>query len=609
MLADALGYDPTLRPHRRHVAPIFRWSAAVVYCIGVVYLLVQNSAIATFVLYASGAAGLVATGRRIRRDHAALCADRDQFARLLKAAPQIFWVAGPEGEIRYLSNRFTELTGMDAKRAVRDKRWKETVCPEDLPSLEGLWLNARASASDTRSYFRLRCRDGTFRWMHSAGRPILSAANGGITHWVGGLSEVDSELRAQHSAEAANRDLKTQIAAEGEELAQVRWRFRSLFHDRNIGVIEIDLGEVQRRLDALRTSGVETLPDYLDAHPEVLSSLIAVARTVEVNPTLVTMFGFDDDGRYLLSNSAANNRTGGKLPLRSIIESLFAGVHQLSGVARLTKRSGERLVVAYAVNISPDFTSYSTLVDITEQEEAAEMRLAAQEQLARVRKATTLGALSLSIAHELNQPLTSMRIELGSLRRRADALAHSDPLRDGLDRVARQCERLSNVVQQTRDRVLDQKQSIEPVSLVAIARQVPILLERELHTDAVELSLDLPPTVPTIHADAIELQQVFANLVLNAIEALRAKPADIRTVSIMVEHRAARLHVRVQDNGPGIDETHLKSLFEPFFTTKARGIGMGLQVCRAVIESLGGDLHARNGAEGGALFEFSLPIQ
>jgi len=77
----------------------------------------------------------------------------------------------------------------------------------------------------------------------------------------------------------------------------------------------------------------------------------------------------------------------------------------------------------------------------------------------------------------------------------------------------------------------------------------------------------------------------------------------------MVEHRSARLHVRVQDNGPGIDETHLKSLFEPFFTTKARGIGMGLQVCRAVIESLGGDLHARNGAEGGALFEFSLPIQ
>ena len=608
MLTDALGCDPMLHHQRRRVATIFRWSAAVAYCIGAVYLFLQDSAIATFVLYASGAAVLATTGRRIRRDHAELRADRDQFARLLKAAPQIFWVAGPEGEIRYLSDRFTELTGLDAKSAVHDKRWKETVCPEDLPSLEGLWLNARASASDTRSYFRLRCRDGSYRWMHSAGRPILSATHGGITHWVGGLSEVDSELRAQHSAEAANRDLKTQIAAEGEELAQVRWRFRSLFHDRNIGVIEIDLGEVQRRLDALRASGVESLPDYLDAHPEILSSLIAVARTVEVNPTLVKMFGFDDDGRYLLSNSPATNRTGGNLPLRSIIQSLFAGVQQLSGVAHLTKPNGERLVVAYAVNISPDFTSYSTLVDITEQEEAAEMRLAAQEQLARVRKATTLGALSLSIAHELNQPLTSMRIELGSLQRRAGALAHSGPLRDGLDRVARQCERLGNVVQRTRDRVLDQRQLIEPVSLVAIALQLPVLLERELHTDAVELSLDLPPTVPTIHADAIELQQVFANLVLNAIEALRAKPG-IRAVSITVEHRAARLHVRVQDNGPGIDETHLKSLFEPFFTTKAQGIGMGLQVCRAVIESLGGDLHARNGAEGGALFEFSLPIQ
>ncbi|WP_404713826.1 ATP-binding protein [Sphingomonas sp. MMS24-J13] len=609
MLADALGFEPTPRSRRRRVRSIFWWSAALIYCSGAVYLFVQHSATATFALYAGGATALVAIGRRVRRDRMALRAERDQFVRLLKAAPQIYWVAGPDGEIRYLSDRFTELTGMDAKRAVHDKRWKETVFPEDLPSLEGLWLNARAGATDTRSYFRMRCHDGSYRWMHSVGRPILSAEHGGITHWVGGLSEVDPELRAKHSAEAANRDLKTKIAAEGEELARVRWRFRSLFHDRNIGVIEIDLGEVQRRLDALRASGVETLPDYLDAHPEILSSLIAVARTVEVNPTLVTMLGFDDDGRYLLANAPANNRTGANLPIRSIIEALFVGVHKLSGVAHLSKPNGERLVVAYGVNISPDFTSYSTLVDITEQEEGAEMRLAAQEQLARVRKATTLGALSLSIAHELNQPLTSMRIELGSLQRSADALAHSDPFRDGLDRMARQCERLGNVVQRARDRVLDQRQAIEPISLVAIARQVPILLERELHSDAVELSLDLPPTVPTIRADAIELQQVFANLVLNAIEALRAKAADIRTVCITVEHRAARLYVRVEDNGPGIDEAHLKSLFEPFFTTKARGIGMGLQVCRAVIESLGGDLQARNCSGGGALFEFSLPIQ
>lgn len=201
-----------------------------------------------------------------------------------------------------------------------------------------------------------------------------------------------------------------------------------------------------------------------------------------------------------------------------------------------------------------------------------------------------------------------MRIELESLERAISAVG--DPgasVRVGLERVRRQCERLGRIVQRTRDRVVKPAEHSEQVDLGRVASEIPTLLERELQAASARLELSIPPNLPSVRADAVELQQVFVNLVMNAIDAVRAVPGHARVICIQIDVIENGLIAKVADTGPGIDSSLLTNILQPFFTTKSGHVGMGLQICRAIVESLGGDFQASNRAEGGALFQFCLP--
>jgi len=527
---------------------------------------------------------------------------------LLQCVPTIFWTAGADGRIDHLSDRFAECTGMASDEAVRGDRWKHLVHPEDMPSMEAQWACARTTGSEMRCYFRLRWRDGAYRWMQSAGRPVLYGTDGGVLRWAGGLSDVDEALRARHSVQDVSRDLHGRAAAEQIEVARMRWRYRSLFHEPTIGVIELDLTAVWAKLERLRAAGVTALPAHLDARPELVTELVGAARTVEVNPAMVTMLGFTDGGAYLLNNPPSRNRITARGPLRRMVEALFAGEHRVTGTAELTRADGSRLVVTYTVNLSEDHTAYSTLVDITAQHDAAELRLAMQEQLARVSKASTVDALSISIAHELNQPLTSMRIELAALARQAQAQDRpAAALQPGVERLVRQCARLAAIVERTRDRVLAHPRERNRVSLSEVVRQLPSLLEHELAAHQVRLHLTAPEGL-IVSADAHDLQQLFVNLAMNAMEAMAATPPADRALWIDLVRQGERVRVRVADSGPGIDPALWPMIFEPFFTTKPEGLGMGLRICRTIVETMGGDLQACRREGGGALFEFCVPL-
>jgi len=532
---------------------------------------------------------------------------RDNFGWLVDAVPQVFWIAGADGRISYLSEHFTDLTGHNAAEFVADGRWKEVVHPEDMASLEALWRSARASATESRSYFRLQGRDGEYRWMHSVGRPVLSPLSGGISHWVGGLVDVDAQFSADRSVAEMHREANLKIKPETDAVTRERWRFRSLFHDRNIGVIEIDLAGVKAALDGLAPIRDDDARGPSFSDPVVFDELVRRARAVEMNRTLALMLGFEDADASLLAPGKLLERLGAKNPLAVAVQALCAGTDALDGVAELATADGKQLMVAYAITISEDLTCYATLVDITEQRRAAEMQLAVQSELARANRIATIGALSVSIAHELNQPITSMRIELRSLER---ALASLDvppgPIQAGLDRVTRQCERLTQIIQRTGNRVLKQGRCIAVVDLTALAGAIPALLRHEIEEGGVRLQIETPEPC-LLRADAGELQQVLVNLVANAIDATSSTPAGARVIRLAVDQEGGFARARVTDSGPGVDEADMARIFDPFYTTKPDGVGMGLQICRTIVESLGGNLRARNVAQGGAMFEFCIP--
>ncbi|OAN66591.1 ATP-binding protein [Sphingomonas sp. TDK1] len=526
---------------------------------------------------------------------------------MLVSTPTIFWTAGPDGKIDYLSEQFTRATGMDAMEAVRDDRWKQLVCPADLPSLEAQWVSARTTASESRSYFRLQQRDGSYRWMQAIGRPVLSPKDGTTQRWVGGLSDVDAELRARPTAQDIAPEAAGGASSPDQEYsARVRWRYRSLFHDPTIGVIEFDLAGVSARIAALRAAGVVSLPRFLDAHPEEALRLIEAARPVDLNPTMIAMLGLPQEDP--LRGAPSGNRHNCLVPRRRMVEAMFAGERRVTGVAELIRLDGERLVVAYAINLSEDNTAYSTLVDITPQHDAAELRFAAQEQLARASKASTVGAISISIAHELNQPLTSMRIELRALERLAAMPGKSaESLQPALARVTRQCERLAGIIERTRDRVLANQPELGMVSLSDVVRQMPELLQHELATHQVAMHLNVPDGL-VVRGDAHDLQQLFVNLAMNAMEAMVEVPPQRRAIWLDLVRLDTWVRVRVSDSGPGIDPAIWPMIFEPFFTTKPDGLGMGLRICRTIVETLGGDLQVCRREGGGTVFEFCVPL-
>jgi PAS domain S-box-containing protein len=234
----------------------------------------------------------------------------------------------------------------------------------------------------------------------------------------------------------------------------------------------------------------------------------------------------------------------------------------------------------------------------------------AQAELAHVTRVTTLGELTASIAHEINQPLAAVIAN-------ADAclawLQRSPPdlkaARRSVEWITEDGKRASDVIRHVR--ALAKRSEIEMVPLDAnlVVREAIALVQREMASHAVSVRLELSSALPKIVGDRIQLQQVLINLIMNGIEAMedvhdRPRELAIRSAA---DGEGAML-VSVADRGVGISEQAIDRLFTPFFTTKSGGMGMGLSICRSIIETHGGRLSAAPNQSGGATFQITLPL-
>jgi PAS domain S-box-containing protein len=247
--------------------------------------------------------------------------------------------------------------------------------------------------------------------------------------------------------------------------------------------------------------------------------------------------------------------------------------------------------------------------DVTAATEAREELHQAQSALAHSARVATLGELSASIAHEVNQPLAAI-ITNGEAALRWMARAEPDfgEARDALKRVIQDGERASEVIR--RIRALTRKNAQKPTLLDfnAVIEESLALVAREMAGHEVALSLDLAPDLPQVPADRIQLQQVLINLLLNALQAMDAVPEQerrLRLRSYVDDTNSACL--AIEDSGPGFDAETAAKLFSAFFTTKSSGMGMGLSICRSIVEAAGGRIWATRNAGAGATFHVSLP--
>ena len=243
---------------------------------------------------------------------------------------------------------------------------------------------------------------------------------------------------------------------------------------------------------------------------------------------------------------------------------------------------------------------------------ASEQRLLdAQMELAHVNRVTTMVQLTASIAHEVNQPLAAV-VNAGSacLRWLDGSTPNLDEARSAVNWIIKEGIRASEVIR--RVRALATKTSPEKMRLDIndVIREVIGLVQRELISDRVSLRTELALTLPMILGDRIQLQQVIINLVKNGIEAMQQVTDHPRELLIRSrQDETQQVLVSVTDCGVGISAKDTDRLFNAFFTTKASGMGMGLSICRSIIEAHGGRLWATANVPHGATFQFTIPWQ
>lgn len=250
-----------------------------------------------------------------------------------------------------------------------------------------------------------------------------------------------------------------------------------------------------------------------------------------------------------------------------------------------------------------------TTTDIDDQKRAEETLNELRSELAHMARVTSLGALSASIAHEVNQPLGGIVTNAGTCLRKLSAdRPDIDGAREAARRVIRDSNRASEVIDRLRALFSKKEATVESVDLNDAAREVVALCSEELQRNRVILRQEFAADIPRITGDRVQLQQVILNLLRNASDAMSGVDDRPRALVIRTDRGEGDcVRLTVQDTGVGITHQEMERLFDAFYTTKSDGMGMGLSVSRSIIENHSGRLWASPNDGPGATFSFSIP--
>ncbi|MHC2088810.1 PAS domain-containing sensor histidine kinase [Methylobacterium sp. CM6244] len=399
-------------------------------------------------------------------------------------------------------------------------------------------------------------------------------------------------------------------------LAESERRYRTIFDTARVAILQQDWREVKAVLDAVPRDSGMSLGTYLDDHPEVVRDLRRSVTIVDANAELRRLIGAD-------TGAAAPQSLDAFLfeDEPTFVESLLAlarGETFFEGETLIRSLSGERVPILFGITFPSHADGFECVLvfalDITERKQAQEALLALQSELAHTARVTTLGELTASIAHEVNQPLaaivTNGEAALRWLKRSPPDLGEVSA---AVTRVVASGTRAGEIVSRIRTFLAKAPPPRDWLDLREMIGEAVLLVEREMVRHDVRLVRDVAADMTPVHGDRVQLQQVLINLMVNAIQAMatvigRPRLLIIRVAPDGTEH----VRVTVADSGGGIAAEAVERIFQPFFTTKADGMGMGLAICRSIVEAHGGRLwiggHDDSDDGPGAAFHFTIPM-
>src|SRR6266478_5747017 len=501
---------------------------------------------------------LVDIDDRKRAEEALRTRERD-LSSIINTIPMLAWSARPDGFCDFLNQRWLDFTGLSAEQAL-GWGWGATIHPEDAKGLLDSWQMALVTGQLVDVEVRMRRFDGEYRWFLLRGSPLRDES-GKIAKWYGTNTDIDDRKRAEEELQRSEAFL-----AEGQRLSlsgSFLWR--------------LDTDEITFSEQLYRT------------------------------------FEFDRDAPVTLERIGSRVHSEDIPLLTDKIEAARSGDSVLNYEIRLRMPNGPVKYLRTIAHGTRDRDGRPEIIgavqDVTERQLAEEALSQARSDLAHVTRVTSLGVLTASIAHEVNQPLAGIITNAGTcLRMLAAEPPNVEGARETAKRTIRDGNRASELIMRLRALFSKKESTNEPVDLNEATQEVIALSLSELQRNRVILRPEFADDLPVVTGDRVQLQQVILNLLKNASDAMSAVNDRPRHLQIRTERGTDdQVRLTVQDVGVGLDPQAMDRLFQAFYTTKNDGMGIGLSVSRSIIERHHGRLWAEPNDGPGATFSFSIP--
>jgi two-component system sensor kinase FixL len=394
-------------------------------------------------------------------------------------------------------------------------------------------------------------------------------------------------------------------------LAGSELRYRTMFLATGVGILQMDFSGLKDAIEKLKSDGVRDIDQAQQLDPGLLRKIPKTVRLINANETALKMFNVADIRTLetmLPAIIAADMDKSWKF-----LAAIWDGSPSYEAEAVVNNAEGTQLTLLYNVAFPADRPALDmvliSIMDVTARRETENQLHAVRMALTHVARVATLGELTVSIAHEINQPLAAM-ITNGAAGLRWLKRAEPDlaKVQSSMESMVADAKRASEIIKNLR--ALSKKSSAiaTHVNLNEVLEETVALVQREIDINRVNLQFALAADLPRVCGDRVQLQQVILNLVLNAIQAM-SQSENIRNLLIesIADERAAL--VKIHDNGPGLTPETREKLFSPFYTTKPDGMGMGLSICRSIVNAHGGSLTANSLQGAGTTFEFTVPVK
>ena len=487
-----------------------------------------------------------------------------RFRELADNISQFAWTADTTGCRYWFNRRWFDYTGMTVEEA-QGWGWRHVHHSDHIERVMAGIQRCFKAGTPWEDTFPLRGKDGNYRWFLSRALPICDES-GGVIRWFGTNTDITEQIEAEKALRELNETLEQRVEAETRQRIQI-WN--------------------------------------------VSQDLLAVAdldgRYLSVNPAWAAVLGWSETdllgktSQWLL-HPEDRERT------REETKQIAAGkMIQRFQVRFRHKDSSYRWLSWKAVRDADRI--YAMARDITELKDAEDKLRNAQQELAQVSRRSTLAAMSGAIAHEIRQPLGAIVTNAGAALRWLDRSAPDlDEVRDSLRHIVADGHRASEVIQSVRSMFAKADHEGIPLDANELIRETIAMASGELGAAKVKIELELAEPLPLISAHKGQLQQVVLNIVTNATDAMRGVEDRERLLRVRSRRFDSNgVALSVQDSGTGIDPENMDRIFDTFFTTKSNGMGMGLAICRSIVEAHGGNLSVSPGVPHGSVFHIVLP--